>query len=296
MIVCRIESAAMGASRLQGGGRMAKATEQLVQELLDREAIRDLPRRYCHYVWTNDVEAMLGIFTADGVLSTRGGGAEAAQEIRGEALRELYAGLDRFKPRPYIHNHVVELLGPDTAKGTCYVELRRETRAMDWIGTGFYDDEYVKEAGAWKFKARRYHAVTGSRPTTRPVTTDEERRSIAEGWIRLARTRDPSLLQGLLSEDVVWTLPGASTMSGEVRGRDGVAGRLAIVAGSGVHIDLRHVLYGWDDVAILMHNTGERDGRRLDEHLITLLRLRDGKIHRAETLVSDVPMLNAFFV
>ena len=85
-------------------------------------------------------------------------------------------------------------------------------------------------------------------------------------------------------------------MSGEAKGREAIAKRLETVAGSGVSIDLRYVLYGFDDVAVLMHNTGERDGRRLDEHLITLLRLRDGKICRAETLVSDVPMLNAFFV
>ncbi|HVN00598.1 MAG TPA: nuclear transport factor 2 family protein [Caulobacteraceae bacterium] len=126
--------------------------------------------------------------------------------------------------------------------------------------------------------------------------TDAERKRIAEGWIRLARTRDPALLDALLTEDVVWTLPGRSTMSGEVRGRDGVARRLETVAGSGVNIDLRHVLYGRDDVAVLLHNTGERDGRVLDEQLITLLRLRDGRIYRAETLVSDVSMLNAFFV
>jgi ketosteroid isomerase-like protein len=126
--------------------------------------------------------------------------------------------------------------------------------------------------------------------------TDAAKRAVAEGWIQLARTRDPDLLESLLTEDVVWTLPGSSTMSGEVKGRDGVARRLQIVAGSGLAIELRHVLYGWDDVAVLLHNTGEQGGRVLDEHLITLLRLRDGRICRAETLISDVPMLNAFFV
>lgn len=271
--------------------------EKAVQELLDREAIRDLPRRYCHYVWTNDVERMLGIFAADGVLSTRGDDGET-REIKGPALREFYVSLDRFKPRPYIHNHIIELLGADRAKGTCYVELRRETRAMEWIGTGYYDDEYVKEGAVWKFRARHYRAVTGSRPEGRrppQSTTDARRAQIAEGWIRLARTRDPGLLAELLTEDVVWTLPGVSRMSGEARGREAVARRLDTFAASGGTIDFRHVLYGWDDVAVLLHNTGERDGRILDEHLITLLRLRDGKIFRAETLVSDVPTLNAFF-
>jgi hypothetical protein len=142
-------------------------TDQQLQDLLDREAIRDLPRRYCHCVWTNDVEAMMSLFTADGVLSTAGAAGAAgadARHIAGPALRAFYVSLDRFKPRPYIHNHVVELLGEGRARGTCYVELRSETRGMDWVGTGYYDDEYVREAGAWKFKARHYHAVTGTRP------------------------------------------------------------------------------------------------------------------------------------
>ena len=201
-----------------------------------------------------------------------------------------------FKPRHSIHNHVVQLLADGKARGTCSVERRSETRGMDWVGTGYYDDEYVREAGAWKFKARHYQAVTGTRPAAdqaaaAPRATEAERRRIAEGWIRLARTRDPALLAELLAEDVVWTLPGASRMSGEARGREAVARRLETFAASGGHIELRHVLFGWDDVAVLLHNTGERDGRVLDEHLITLLRLRAGQIHRAETLVSDVAML-----
>lgn len=151
---------------------MATANERALQELLDREAIRDLPKRYCHYVWTNDVEGMLSIFAADGVLSTRGSDGQV-NEITGAALREFYVGLDRFKPRPYIHNHVIELLGDGSAEGTCYVELRRETRAMEWVGTGYYNDEYVREGGVWKFKARHYFAVTGSRPEgTGPAAID----------------------------------------------------------------------------------------------------------------------------
>jgi uncharacterized protein len=131
--------------------------------------------------------------------------------------------------------------------------------------------------------------------TSQP-TTDAQRTRIAEDWIRLARTRDPALLEALLADDVVWTLPGRSKMSGEAHGRQAVAARLARFADSGGKIDFRHVLHGWDDVAVLLHNTARHEGRILDEHLITLLRVRDGKICRAETLVSDVPGLDAFFV
>ena len=143
---------------------MTRSTEDLVQDLLDREAIRDLPVRYCHYVWTNDVEGMMGLFTEDGLLSTASDSDDQVRDIAGaEALRAFYVGLEAIKPRPYIHNHVVDLLGDGHAKGTCYVELRLATKAMEPLGTGYYDDEYVKVDGAWKFKARRYKAIRGSR-------------------------------------------------------------------------------------------------------------------------------------
>ncbi|HLZ84889.1 MAG TPA: nuclear transport factor 2 family protein [Caulobacteraceae bacterium] len=143
---------------------MARTTEQLVEELADREAIRDLPKRYCHYVWTNAVDDMMSIFTVDGLLSTQNAdGSNDEREIKGDDLRRFYVNLDTFKPRPYIHNHVVELQGNGRAVGTCYVELRSQTQDMDWVGTGYYHDEYVKDGGAWKFKARRYKAVKAIR-------------------------------------------------------------------------------------------------------------------------------------
>lgn len=142
---------------------MARSTEQLVADLIDREAIRDLPVRYCHYVWTNDVDGMMSLFTDDGLLSTASDADDKLREIKGaEALRDFYLGLDRIKPRPYIHNHVVELLGDGRARGTCYVELRLATNQMAPLGTGYYDDEYVKDGDAWKFSARRYKAIRGT--------------------------------------------------------------------------------------------------------------------------------------
>jgi hypothetical protein len=148
----------------EGGFEMDKTMEQLVEELADREAIRDLPKRYCHYVWTNAVDDMMNLFAADGLLSTQNAdGSNDERVIEGDALRAFYVNLDAFKPRPYIHNHVIALQGDGKAVGTCYVELRSQTRDMDWVGTGYYHDEYVKDGGAWKFKARRYKAVKAIR-------------------------------------------------------------------------------------------------------------------------------------
>jgi ketosteroid isomerase-like protein len=131
-----------------------KTTEQLVQELLDREAIRDLPKRYCHCVWTGDLDGIVSLFTDDGcmIMQTRKGPQTTAGR---EALRKTFARVvDELGPRPYIHNHVIALKDATHASGTCYVELRDSKNDMRWLGTGFYNDEYVKVGGQWKFKSR----------------------------------------------------------------------------------------------------------------------------------------------
>jgi len=46
-----------------------KTTDELVRELADGEAIRDLPVRYCDCLWRKDVDGLLGRFTDDATLS-----------------------------------------------------------------------------------------------------------------------------------------------------------------------------------------------------------------------------------
>jgi hypothetical protein len=133
-----------------------KTSEQKIIELYDRDAIHDLPVRYCDCVWQGRLEAMLDLFTKDGVFVTKGRENESTCRGRDE-LRAMYQkALGDFTPRPYIHNHVVDLQGASRATGRCYVELRSASRNMEWIGTGFYDDEYVKEGDAWKFASRKF--------------------------------------------------------------------------------------------------------------------------------------------
>jgi hypothetical protein len=43
------------------------------------------------------------------------------------------------------------------------------------------------------------------------------------------------------------------------------------------------------------HNTGERNGQILDEYLTTVCTLRNGKIARLETCISNIEMVNAYF-
>jgi SnoaL-like domain len=68
---------------------MAKSREQLVDEMLDCEAIKDLPARYCHYVWSKNLEGVLSLFTEDGLFSSGGRGPLARSQGTGGPAQVL---------------------------------------------------------------------------------------------------------------------------------------------------------------------------------------------------------------
>jgi SnoaL-like protein len=138
---------------------MAKSTDQIVTELADREAIRDLPVRYCDHVWRTDVEGIVDLFAEDGSFSISAQDSETTTTGRANLLKMYKEALASVTPRPYIHNHVIELKGGGRATGRCYVELRDASNNMNWIGTGFYHDDYAKVGEQWKFQSRKFKAL-----------------------------------------------------------------------------------------------------------------------------------------
>jgi hypothetical protein len=136
-----------------------KTVEETIAELADREAIRDLPVRYCDCVWRNDVAGIVALFTADGSFTVKTADGETVHKGREALIKTYTEGLRDLQPRPYIHNHVVELGYYGRATGRCYLDLRSEKRAMEWIGAGHYDDEYVKVGESWKFASRYFTAI-----------------------------------------------------------------------------------------------------------------------------------------
>ncbi|MEB2283319.1 MAG: nuclear transport factor 2 family protein [Myxococcales bacterium] len=121
-------------------------------DLADLEAIRDLARRYAHYVWQNAVERLADLFAEDGEMDPgtrpplRGRAALAA------GFREMLTAGSTFLP--FVQQHVVDLAG-DVASGICYVDLRAEVEGTSMIGAGWYDDRYVRAADEWRFQSRR---------------------------------------------------------------------------------------------------------------------------------------------
>jgi ketosteroid isomerase-like protein len=107
--------------------------------------------------------------------------------------------------------------------------------------------------------------------------------------------RDWALLRSFLTDDARWDLPGDNYISGPAEGAAAVVERARLIASYGVAFKLNYVLLSRDNMALSLHNTAERDGTHLDEHLATVCRLKDGRIREIETFLSDVPGMNRFF-
>ena len=123
-----------------------------LRALLDRDAIRDLARRYAHYVWQNDLEALVALFAEDGEMDPGTRPPIRGRVALAEGFREMLGGAARFMP--FVQQHVVAVDG-DRATGTCYVDLRAEVESKSMIGAGWYDDRYVRTPAGWRFAYRR---------------------------------------------------------------------------------------------------------------------------------------------
>ena len=133
-----------------------KKTDELVQEIADREAIRDLSDRYCDCIWRKDLDGLVNLFTEDGVFRVEGLEVEAVARGRNKLRKVFEKAAEELNPRLFIHSRIVDLIDANRAKGRCYVEVFSANVGMQRIGFGYYEDEYAKIKDTWKFVSRRY--------------------------------------------------------------------------------------------------------------------------------------------
>jgi ketosteroid isomerase-like protein len=128
---------------------MAKSAEQITQELLDREKIRELTAKYCFYVMTRQRSKVPDLFVDDASFTGNAGAPANGKE----ALRKMFSASESLTLIPFIHNHLIEL-SDNRASGTCAVEVRAVQNGVAMTAAGYYTDQYVKVNDEWKFQSR----------------------------------------------------------------------------------------------------------------------------------------------
>ncbi|MFJ4156297.1 nuclear transport factor 2 family protein [Pseudomonas sp. NPDC089752] len=128
-----------------------------LQHLLDREDIRALRTLYAHHLDSNNVQALDQVFSPDAVVEVTVGKMEGIAAIR-DGLNAAFSLFDRDQrgSYPFMHaitNHWIQITGPDTAVGRCYL-TGFETASKDdphpLFLLGVYADEYSRIDGEWR--------------------------------------------------------------------------------------------------------------------------------------------------
>jgi ketosteroid isomerase-like protein len=149
--------------------------ETALQDLLDREAIRDLIFRHTDAVNRADYEGLVLLYTPDAVWESQKLGLhfEGTRQFV-DFLVESGAGFELFIQTA--SNPVVELLDADTARASTTIREMMRTAgdgAMNLDQHGMYFDELTKVEGTWQFGHRHFVPVlVASGTVTGTLVTD----------------------------------------------------------------------------------------------------------------------------
>jgi uncharacterized protein len=110
--------------------------------------------------------------------------------------------------------------------------------------------------------------------------TEDEKQHHARRFLSLLGNPNEDLLRSVAVEDVTWTFPGTSPISGEAHGIADVMKRASTIAAHGVRVEITGAVHGLSAVAMVLHNTASRNGRVLDEQVAAVFSFRDDKVSR----------------
>ena len=122
---------------------------------------------------------------------------------------------------------------------------------------------------------------------------------IAKTYVQAAQTGDQVTFGRVISPDVVWHQPGNNQFSGTKHGIAEFGAMMgAMMAKSGGSFTITHAhryLANGNLVAIEIEFAGQREGAKVDQHGIDLLRIADGKIVEVWLFSSDPEQEDAFW-
>lgn len=137
---------------------MADDIQQRIQRLEDLEAIRQLKARYLWCCDRKDPQGMRACFV-DGPVHIDYGAVGTFD--RADALAKVFSDIACHPHMVELHhgmNAQLEILDAGHARGTWslhYFLINTETQGLTQLA-GYYEDEYRKDAGAWKISRTRF--------------------------------------------------------------------------------------------------------------------------------------------
>jgi uncharacterized protein len=179
---------------------------------------------------------------------------------------------------------------------------------LQQIATLSYENrtEALKAVGTSNFGGRFGARSTASVRFTRTETSERggtmgaaENEAIMRRAYEAFNKGDIDTLMELFDENVVWHLPGRSSMANDYQGRDATLayfGQIGEKTGGTFQAELKHLLADDDDRAVgIQRSTAERDGKRLDVGNCIVFQLKDGRITDGREHFNDLYAWDEFW-
>ncbi len=129
---------------------MAETSDPRVQELLDREKIREIVHRYCWAVDRGTLEEVMAFFHDDPCDLILVPGKRYMGRVAVQAWYDVYMRNRMQVLRHLIHNQVIMITG-DTAVSKSYFDAVGDLKGESITVAGFYADTLLRVRGKWKF-------------------------------------------------------------------------------------------------------------------------------------------------
>jgi uncharacterized protein (TIGR02246 family) len=126
-------------------------------KLADEFEIRDLAHRYADASSRRDPGGVASTFTADGEWTAATLGQYQGLDALVSFFTDMLEDWNIFIQALLSGVVVFDATDPDSAKGRWFVqETGQRSEGANLSVAGVYHDEYVRDAGAWRIRRRRY--------------------------------------------------------------------------------------------------------------------------------------------
>lgn len=123
---------------------------------------------------------------------------------------------------------------------------------------------------------------------------DDDQRLLFQKFAGALATYDEPTLREVCTDDVVWTIAGNSEISGNHLGVTDLVATQRRLQSYQIDVQLKEILFGRESFVVILHDTGDRDGKQLDVRVALLVSLRDGKISALTGHVIDTQMFSDY--
>lgn len=144
-----------------------------VEELLAREAIKEVRISYSHFFDGKDVDALTDLFTDDAICEfgeAFGGDWIGKETIRANYSKFLGGDTPQFSVLHSVTNPLIKMIDDTTAHGRWYLHDLRTTVGVEnpIILYGIYDDVYNKVGDRWLISKTRIDFLWPRREVSEP--------------------------------------------------------------------------------------------------------------------------------